>query len=234
MLSAHCPDGLTSAVWRGALTEFARLKAADEPMGQLLRPVRDRNAAADASRRLAQMGAGAGAGAGARVGVVAQWLAQKRFGFVQEKGRGGKKVFFHLSVAAQGWAPQQVACRAATQWAACKVSPHASRSGVPALAQRGLQHRGLQACCRPPASPRVQPATACAQPATPYVSQGDAVTFELGADARGRPECTAVGPAGVPSGGGKQAYGRQADAGTGYRVVSVRWPLFLPFDSLYY
>jgi hypothetical protein len=111
VLSAHCPDGLTSAVWRGALTEFARLKAADEPMGQLLRPARDRNAAADASRRLAQMGAGAGAGAGARVGVVAQWLAQKRFGFVQEKGRGGKKVFFHLSVAAQGWAPQQVAVR---------------------------------------------------------------------------------------------------------------------------
>ena len=115
VLSAHCPDGLTSAVWRGALAEYARLKAAGEPMGQLLRPARDRNAAADATRRLAQMGAGAGAGAGARVGVVAQWLAQKRFGFVQEQGRGGKKVFFHLSVAAAGWAPQQVAGRLLSQ-----------------------------------------------------------------------------------------------------------------------
>ena len=29
--------------------------------------------------------AGAGAGEGARSGVVAQWLAERRFGFVQEK-----------------------------------------------------------------------------------------------------------------------------------------------------
>ena len=51
----------------------------------------------------------------------------------------------------------------------------------------------------------------------PYtcLSQGDAVTFAVGADSQGRPECTAVGPSGAPAGGGKLAYGRQADAGTG-------------------
>jgi len=93
--------------------------------------------------------------------VVAQWLAEKRFGFVQEKGRRGKskteKVFFHLSVAAEGWAPQQ----------------------------------------------------------------GDAVTFEVGTDSRGRPECRVIGPIGAPTGGGKQVYGRQADAGAG---AGTGWP----------
>ena len=55
VLSAHCPDGLTRGVWRGALSEFTRKKAAGEPMGELLRTARDRNAAADAKRRLARM-----------------------------------------------------------------------------------------------------------------------------------------------------------------------------------
>ena len=40
VLSAHCPDGLTRGVWRGALSEFTRKKAAGEPMGELLRTAR--------------------------------------------------------------------------------------------------------------------------------------------------------------------------------------------------
>ena len=89
-----------------------------------------------------------------------------------------------------------------------------------------LAHSGLHAACnrmctarKPMGAARIriacslQPRACSLQPYT--WSQGDAVTFDVGTDSRGRPECTAIGPTGAPAGGGKQAYGRQADAGAG-------------------
>ena len=143
MLSAHCPDGLTPAAWRAALSEYVRLKAAGQPMGQVLRQTGDRAAAA---RR------GVAANLGTR-GVVASWLPQKRFGFVQDER--GRRVFFHRSVAAVGWA----------------------------------------------------------------VQQGDPVTFELGTDKQGRPECTAVKP--TEAGGSAQQGG---EAGLPMRAFSMNMP----------
>ena len=36
--SAHCPDGITTEVWRNALAEFSRLKEAGEGMGRVVAP----------------------------------------------------------------------------------------------------------------------------------------------------------------------------------------------------
>eukprot|EP00636_Phaeomonas_parva_P001575 CAMPEP_0118873632 /NCGR_PEP_ID=MMETSP1163-20130328/15362_1 /TAXON_ID=124430 /ORGANISM="Phaeomonas parva, Strain CCMP2877" /LENGTH=306 /DNA_ID=CAMNT_0006808923 /DNA_START=46 /DNA_END=963 /DNA_ORIENTATION=+ len=75
VMSAHCPDGLTAEVWRGALEAFAGAKAAGEPTGVVL------DAPALAPEK-------------AHPAIIAKWIDEKGFGFVRVEGRKGD-VFFH-------------------------------------------------------------------------------------------------------------------------------------------
>ena len=111
VLSAHCPRGLTAEVWRAALAEFARRKAADEPMGAVLRaPESSASASASGSTSSGSASGAATVREGDEIeAAVASWQPQKSFGFVRERddaagGRGrGRRVFFHRSALADGY-----------------------------------------------------------------------------------------------------------------------------------
>ena len=85
VLSAYCPDGLTTDIWRRSLEEYSRRAAANLPTGIVLRP----------------SGGGGGGGDVPSTAVparIVKFLDAKGFGFVQIRGESSlDQVFFHQS-----------------------------------------------------------------------------------------------------------------------------------------
>ena len=100
VLSAHCPDGLTTAVWHSAVSTYAELASAGKPRGLVLRP--DGSWVAGAAEAAgAEGGANAASSSlGTPRARVAKYLEEKGFGFVEILAEGdlkGQQVFFHRS-----------------------------------------------------------------------------------------------------------------------------------------
>ena len=102
VLSAHCPDGLTTAVWHSAVSTYAELASAGKPRGLVLRPDGQLGGGSRGSRTAPSGGANAASSSGGvRLSArVAKYLEEKGFGFVEILAEGdlkGQQVFFHRS-----------------------------------------------------------------------------------------------------------------------------------------
>ena len=84
VMSAHCPDGLTDAVWKNALEEFAAAKAAGG--GKRMGKVLDAPGGSTAARP------------GPQTATITKWNDDRAFGFVALSDK--TEVFFHRSAVA--------------------------------------------------------------------------------------------------------------------------------------
>ena len=94
VLSAHCPDGLTTTVWHSAVRTYAELAGAGKARGLVLRPDGRLGGGSSSSA------SGAAPGGGRHRARVAKYLEDKGFGFVEILDEGdlkGQQVFFHRS-----------------------------------------------------------------------------------------------------------------------------------------
>ena len=89
VLAVHCPNGLTTEVWRAGISAYARLVAAGEATGRVLRPA---GCSAPSSGSIAAPPL-LGKLLDAR---VVKFMESKGFGFVQI-GETKREVFFHES-----------------------------------------------------------------------------------------------------------------------------------------
>ena len=95
VLSAHCPRGLTTDIWRNTLSTYAERRASGSPTGMVLRPDGARSDLGGSNG-----GSLPGGGGDLVPATVAKYFDDKGFGFVTlTDGAGARDVFFHRSKA---------------------------------------------------------------------------------------------------------------------------------------
>ena len=93
-MAAHCPFGMSRAVWNNAIFEFTKAKMSGNVIGKVLNAPKS----ATANNVAKKYG-------GARPGTITSWKEEKSFGFVRldSGAEEGKQIFFHKSSVKGDW-----------------------------------------------------------------------------------------------------------------------------------